>query len=166
MPRFGDFERADGWTAGQPEVFYKPEVVEALGVPLVIYDSLEEFFVADLRVPKDFKAEILLYGTRGAIRDELFPGALGSYHPFRLHRMWVNGVMAEKETDYTLRTMGVVAHEGQHMADRANGPFRVLGGMLLGTGYKYERRARAQQAHESLLRHQNDISFPTAMANR
>jgi hypothetical protein len=157
------FERADGWTRGAPEVFYKPEVAETLGAPLVQYHSLQQFFIDELQMPTDFDIAILLYGTRGPIMDRLYPNVLGSHHVLLgSHKMWINTVKAERTNDYRIQTMGVVAHEGRHMSDRVNMPFRTLGELTLGAREKYERRARAQQAHESLLRHLGDISYPNA----
>lgn len=63
-----------------------------------------------------------------------------------------------------MRTMGVVAHEGQHLSDRANAPVRTLLDIALGAKGKYEARAHLQQDHSSLEEHLNDISFPLARA--
>lgn len=164
MALFNNLEIVEGWIPGSPQVLYKPEITQTLGEPVVDYDNLGRLFTDKLKVPQGFDVEIALHGTRGVALDLIYGHALGSYTPLRPHRIWVNAIKADRQADPRMRTMGVVAHEGKHLSDRANTPFRMLAEIALGAKGKYEDRARSQQDQSSLEEHLNDISFPLARA--
>ena len=132
--RYPFYEKADGWSKGQPEVLVAQPVINRMGMPLVDHESLHEYLTDELGVPYKTKTKIDLYGRR---KDAMI-GGLNVPYTRSVH---VHAVTAEHELTLIGGTMNVLAHELQHRADSRNTRVRTaaeIGARILSFKIGYE----------------------------
>ncbi len=191
MPRFAEsrvYERPEGYEPGHPEVFVRHRVINKLGMPEVNYDGLAELLHNDIGVPTDINPKIKLYSD-GLPKVASWVVSLEGFHLPYTKTIHVDPINAEASR-HAGGTMGLLAHEAQHLADSHTHKVRSAGDIalrlaaakvglefgkltgipefpaaLLGRfGYYIfepaEKRARRTQKADFVRRHGRDIKFP------
>ena len=186
LMKFRDYERPDGRSPGQPEVLVCRETVDALGMPLVDYDLLEDMSSRIIRKPSTRHPRINLR-TISETND------YGSYYP---HTYTINADAIKSEGDRGCEAgvITTVAHELQHYADYKTALLPTLivnnvemllhGGRLLtyslarrafsgisGAPSFYdtcsiEDRAFAQEQYDNIQPYEQAILFPNSPRTR
>lgn len=173
---FRMYEKPDGWSSGQPELFVSRGVIKRLGMPIVDYDQLSDIV---LRVTEGFVPTIKLHEIPSTFQ------ALG-YVARYSGTMHVDPVQSEYQLEAEHGVINVITHEAQHIGDFKNHPFfstieLVRGGLeyarhvaatakdpsMTATLHPHdfcplERRAYARAEQPDVAEHQQDILFPNS----
>lgn len=175
---FSDYEKPEGWSAKQPEVLIRHEAIDALGMPLVNYDSIEELMLIICQRQPSKTPSIQIH----TISPKLEVLGYVNRYTSKIH---IDAEESEFELNDVGGTIAVLAHEFQHLADYINHPWQTRVESILKNAFHIghfiakkalpdfsanlspdlgfnpvEKRARDREKTAEVLEHQQDILFP------